>query len=41
MGESIQTLGTQYDTKNYLKSRFIDDEWIETLQARNEKKESE
>jgi hypothetical protein len=30
---------TQYETKNYLKSHYIDDEWIETLKVRNERRE--
>lgn len=28
----------QYDTKNYLKSGFIDDQWIEALKTRNGKR---
>lgn len=30
-----------YETKNYLKSHYIDEEWIETLKERNEKRENQ
>ncbi len=29
---------TKYNTKNYLRENYIDNEWIDTLNERNEKK---